>query len=97
MAREESKSPSSRPEPAEQDTKCDSDSECVPRSQCDSYLNESEQLKSLRKGSSEYYLLLGKLTALVCNRKQRKICCTTNSGGSQTVSGKIGLGSDVSG
>ena len=72
---------SSRPE---QDTECQN-SECIPSAQCKSYVSDSEKLKNLRRGTSEFKQLLGKLTGLVCNKSKRKICCKPiiPSGGSK--------------
>ena len=70
----------------EQDTECEnSEYECIPSAQCKSYSSDSEKLKTLRRGSSEYSQLLGKLTGLVCNKSKRKICCKPiiPSGGSK--------------
>ena len=57
------------------DSKCDSFHDCVPTSQCDSYLNEHEKLENLEKGTSDYKKVLSKLKKLICNKKQRKVCC----------------------
>ena len=68
----------------EQDRECEnSEYECIPSAQCKSYSSDSEKLKTLRRGSSEYSQLLGKLTGLVCNKSKRKICCLTPSGRSK--------------
>ena len=72
----------------EQDTECEnSEYKCIPSDQCKSYLSDSEKLRNLRKGSSEFKQLLGKLRGLACNKSKKKICCSPN-GGSLTPKGE---------
>ena len=71
----------------EQDSSCDGASECLPASQCDSYMDESEKLKNLQKRTQEYNKLLTKLRGLVCNKKQKKICCSDTDDGPTILCG----------
>ena len=59
----------------DQDSQCDLSSECLPISQCSSFLSQTERLKSFSRYSSEFNTLLSELRKLVCNKKLRKVCC----------------------
>ena len=62
-----------------QDSGCDVGYTCLYRKTCVSYNSKVDDLKKLgaEKGitSSEYKNLLARLKTLICNKKERKVCC----------------------
>ena len=62
-----------------QDSGCDVGYTCLYRKTCVSYNSKLGDLKKLgaEKGitSSEYKSLLARLKTLICNKKERKVCC----------------------
>ena len=52
---------------------------CVPQQECQSFLAEKDKLEEIRdssgKGSQEYRQLLTKLQGLVCDAKEKTVCC----------------------
>ena len=62
-----------------QDSGCDVGYTCLYRKTCVSYNSKVDDLKKLgaEKGitSSEYKSLLARLKTLICNKKERKVCC----------------------
>ena len=55
-------------------SKCDSGSECVPSADCQYYQEQQDLLKTLTEKTLRAKLLQ-KLRKLICNKKQRAICC----------------------
>ena len=58
---------------------CSHDKECVPSDQCTTYVSDTEKLKTLRKGTEQHNILLSKLRSLICNKAEKKICCSRRS------------------
>jgi len=54
---------------------CQQGSSCVENSQCSHFLQEREILRSLPRRSAEYKEKLDELKSLVCNKKEKKVCC----------------------
>ena len=64
---------------------CDIFTDCVHHSKCPHYLEQSEKLKTVALDTSEYTRIRGELRQLICNQKERKVCCepstfSSNSG-----------------
>ena len=54
---------------------CDIFTDCVHHSKCPHYLEQSEKLKTVSRDTSEYTRIRGELRQLICNQKERKVCC----------------------
>ena len=54
---------------------CDIFTDCVHHSKCPHYLEQSEKLKTVALDTSEYTRIRGELRQLICNQKERKVCC----------------------
>ena len=67
------------PDSIRSDSLCDKSSECVPASQCPPILSKWERLNSLTRGSSEFYSLVSELKKLICDKKEKKVCCSKSS------------------
>ena len=69
---------------------CDVFSDCVHHSKCPHYIEQSEKMKTFARDSSEFGRIRNELRQLICNKKERKVCCdepssiTFNSGGSSS-------------
>ena len=48
---------------------------CVPDEECHDFLIARDRLRKLDKSTAEYSELLQELKGIVCDKKQRKICC----------------------
>ena len=64
---------------------CDIFTDCVHHSKCPHYLEQTEKLKTVALDTSEYKRIRGELRQLICNQKERKVCCepstfSSNSG-----------------
>ena len=55
-------------------SECDSNSECLPSTECQYYQGQQDILKNLTSRASKTKLIL-KLRKLICNKNQRGICC----------------------
>ena len=68
---------------------CDSDSECLPSTDCESYQEEIALWKSLSR--IDLNNLKQKYRKLVCNKKERGICCsvTKDCGKSQSLASNV--------
>ena len=73
--------------------KCDSDFECLPSKDCQWYQDQQDLLKSLTDKTSRSRLIR-KLRKLICNRKERGICCPLpqECGRSQTAASNVSEG-----
>ena len=54
---------------------CADGSDCVDQSNCQTFLEKKKELKELSRGSERYIQNLELLRSLVCNKKDRKVCC----------------------
>jgi len=54
---------------------CGKNQECITASECKFYTVEREILDNLRRGTRDYTRQLNKLKDIVCNSKERKVCC----------------------
>ena len=54
---------------------CDVFSECVHHSKCQYYLKQSEKMKNIARDTSEFSRIRNELQLLICDRKERKVCC----------------------
>ena len=57
---------------------CGLDEECLEASRCQFYTVEREKLNKLKKNTAEWTRQLTKLKSLVCNARERKVCCAKN-------------------
>merc|ERR1711983_645323 len=70
---------------------CDVFSDCVHFSKCPHYMEQSENMKTFARDSSEFARIRNELRQSICNKKERKVCCdepssiTFNSGGSSSI------------
>ena len=62
---------------AQKDSECQDGFKCVPVIGCFHYKKQQDRLKQLSKGSSEFKAIRKELASLVCNKRERKICCDT--------------------
>ena len=72
-----------------QDRPCGAEQRCVSASSCQSFTVEKLKFDQLKPGSEEKRRLLKTLRSLVCNKKERKVCCEVSEapvpdGGNET-------------
>ena len=63
----------------EVDRECAGSLECLDRSDCASFQEKSDRLKTLESGSEERNDLLNELKSLVCNKNKQRVCCVTDA------------------
>ena len=61
-----------------QDTPCEAGQRCASAGSCESFTAEKRKFDQLTSGSQEWRRVLEKLRSLVCNKKERKVCCGKN-------------------
>ena len=54
---------------------CDIFTDCVHHSKCPHYLEQSDKLKTVARDTSEFTRIRSELRKLICNQKERKVCC----------------------
>ena len=54
---------------------CDIFTDCVHHSKCPYYLKQSEKLKTVSRDTSDFTRMRNELRQLICNKKERKVCC----------------------
>ena len=54
---------------------CDIFADCVHHSKCPYYLKQSEKMKNIARDTSEFTRIRNELQLLICDRKERKVCC----------------------
>ena len=66
---------------------CGLEEECLEASDCQFYTVEREKLNSLERNTADWTRQLNKLKSLVCNARERKVCCekTTRNTTSNTT------------
>jgi len=64
---------------------CGPNEECLEASGCEFYTVEREKLNKLKKNTADWTIQLSKLKSLVCNARERKVCCEKTTTTSTTV------------
>ena len=59
---------------------CDGGWQCKPREECPIFLEKQSQLKALRPQTTERRDLIALLKSLVCNKEEKRVCCSTDGG-----------------
>ena len=54
---------------------CDIFTDCVHHSKCPYYLKQSEKLKTVSRDTIDFTRMRNELRQLICNKKERKVCC----------------------
>merc|ERR1711971_1159561 len=63
----------------QRDKPCNRGFECVKRDECEHYNAEIKRSKEVTKKSKEWYDIIQALKSLICNQKDRKLCCKIKS------------------
>eukprot|EP00090_Calanus_glacialis_P033594 TRINITY_DN5586_c0_g1_i4.p1 TRINITY_DN5586_c0_g1~~TRINITY_DN5586_c0_g1_i4.p1 ORF type:complete len:444 (+),score=80.88 TRINITY_DN5586_c0_g1_i4:24-1355(+) len=58
-----------------QDLGCSRGKECRQGDDCPEFVKNKELLKSLTRGSTKYNTIIRELKGLICNKREKKICC----------------------
>ena len=58
---------------------CSGGMECRPQLECPQFVEETEKLSLLTKSSNEYREKLSELKNLICDKKDKKVCCISET------------------
>ena len=66
---------------------CGSNQECVEATKCEGYSQERRKLNKIARGTKDYTTLLNTLKSMVCNKRDRKVCCEAAAGDAGAAAG----------
>ena len=58
-----------------QDGDCTGDMECRDQQDCKNFLQEKDMLRLVDRKTEEYRATLSHLKSLICNKREKKVCC----------------------
>ena len=58
---------------------CSEGKVCIQSNECQRYQEKKQELNNLPKGSKVHSWMVTNLKHMICNRKERKVCCPINT------------------